>query len=379
MSSQTKTDNSKIAPSDVGSNKTTKPLSKLARKSKSQVEIEAYRQFIYLELPSVIYKPPLTAKHLMPFCLVLGIIFIPIGVILIHSSYTRTLLEHDYTYCQSMTANGTCAELIESRNETCQCSFNITIPHQLSGRILIYSELDNFYQNSRMYVSSKDSNQLLGIHKAIVKYTCYPYDYRTEDDKRNPIGPCGALANSLFNDTFHLYMNDALIKLKKKGIAISDDKKYNYHNPSPHNNLKAAFQNYSKPFNWKRPAYELSHEVDNNGYRNEHFIVWMKPATFPRFRKLYAHLDELSPGNYTVVIDYNFPVIPFIGRKFFVLTQSTLVGGKNAFLGLSYLLAGILMILAFFALLYVYITIEKPSKLIIEALKLKSKSHKNER
>lgn len=52
---------------------------------------------------------------------------------------------------------------------------------------------------------------------------------------------------------------------------------------------------------------------DNNGFKNEDLIVWMRTAALPDFRKLYRRIDHtadkfkngLPKGNYTLNVDYS--------------------------------------------------------------------------
>ena len=75
------------------------------------------------------------------------------------------------------------------------------------------------------------------------------------------------------------------------------------------------FRTRPSPPNWNYTAWDLdSSNPDNNGYQNEDFIVWMRTAAMPTFRKLYRRLltnssgafqDGLPQGNYTLQIDYS--------------------------------------------------------------------------
>ena len=75
----------------------------------------------------------------------------------------------------------------------------------------------------------------------------------------------------------------------------------------------AAFKGTIKPMNWQKPVYMLDPDDDeNNGYQNEDFIVWMRTAALPNFRKLYRrvnHTEEfregMPKGNYSLIIDYS--------------------------------------------------------------------------
>ena len=62
-------------------------------------------------------------------------------------------------------------------------------------------------------MKSRDDVQLLAASLDDLKNPkadCRPYDKVDEDGRTLPIAPCGAIANSLFNDTFFLYDNEQL-------------------------------------------------------------------------------------------------------------------------------------------------------------------------
>lgn len=72
------------------------------------------------------------------------------------------------------------------------------------------------------------------------------------------------------------------------------------------------FEGTSKPVNWRKPVYSLDDDQDNNGFINEDFIVWMRTAALPTFRKLYRLIekkDNLQPtlpaGKYSLEIEYS--------------------------------------------------------------------------
>lgn len=56
----------------------------------------------------------------------------------------------------------------------------------------------------------------------------------------------------------------------------------------------------------------LDSEPDNNGFINEDFIVWMRTAALPTFRKLYRLIERksnlqptLQAGKYSLDITYS--------------------------------------------------------------------------
>lgn len=196
---------------------------------------------------------------------------------------------------------------------------------------------------------------------------CDPYRY---DNNNKPIVPCGALANSMFNgmfdfgailivrrvltasalpafyfllrfkDTFKLHRlvggKKTEVPLDGKGVAWWTDYNVKNRNPSgiPLKNAfngtilllltemgvyslilalnKDLFSGTVKPINWPKPVYELDTTDEyNNGFINQDFLVWMRRAALPDFRKLYRritddeYLDGLPAGNYSLDISYS--------------------------------------------------------------------------
>uniref|UniRef100_A0A803KA30 Cell cycle control protein n=1 Tax=Xenopus tropicalis TaxID=8364 RepID=A0A803KA30_XENTR len=264
--------------------------------------------FTQQRLPA--WQPLLSASIVIPFFFFAGLSFIAIGLGLYYSSNSIKESEFDYTgavlgdYCYN------CRN--ESRGCTCNVPFNITEFFQ--GPVCMYYELSNYYQNHYRYMISVDPKQLGGLIdnlKAPSNY-CSPYQW---DSKNLPIAPCGAVANSMFNDVISLHYKDngtyVEVPLTRKGISWWSDYNVKFQNPTNGNEtLAQVFNGTAKPSNWLTPAYNLSDDPSNTGFINEDFIVWMRRAALPSFRKLYRRIESgnfttgLPPGEYLLKIVY---------------------------------------------------------------------------
>ncbi|XP_008479039.1 cell cycle control protein 50A [Diaphorina citri] len=123
----------------------------------------------------------------------------------------------------------------------CTCELQFALSEEIEGNVYIYYGLTNFYQNHRRYVKSRDDLQLLGQLSSTVSIDCEDYDYAIVDGVKKAIAPCGAIANSLFSDSFKIF-NDKKkeVPVLRTGIAWPSDKAVKFHNP-PGPDLKEVF------------------------------------------------------------------------------------------------------------------------------------------
>lgn len=313
------------------------------------------------------WQPVLTAGTVLPAFFLIGILFIPIGALLLISSNSINEFVYDYTHCKPDNGNRTCAEIISASPDTnCRCNINFELEKDFLGKVYMYYGLTNYYQNHRRYVKSRDDDQLLGRLSSTPSSDCSPFAY-VDDDDGKPIAPCGAIANSLFSDEFELHLVDGRpVPLLKTEIAWPSDRQIKFRNPE--GDLKTALHGFKRPKAWRRELWELDlSNEENNGFQNEDLIVWMRTAALPTFRKLHRRIDHsderfqegLLKGNYSLSVTYSYSVTEFDGTKKFILSTTSLLGGKNPFLGFAYIVVGSVCFLLGIVLLIIHLKCSK--------------------
>ena len=272
-------------------------------------------------------------------------------------------------------------------NENCTLTFNVT--KQMDPPVLIYYELTNFHQNYRSYTESRDDFQLTG--------TVYDDKNNNQDKlsktKCNPINvlgntvinPCGLIANTFFNDKFTLGDDtttsappvddlDQKLILREDGIAWQSDLKYRFKMPNGFNStvcpdesaescdststcctttysdwsctVPAINQTDNKCYAYNYPQQDTTQYLYQTyptiispleHVTNEHFIVWMRIAAQPKFRKLYGYIDQTIPAG-TILnfnVNMNYVVESFGGTKSFTITTNSMWGTKDSSIGIT--------------------------------------------
>ncbi|KAH6783112.1 ALA-interacting subunit 5 [Perilla frutescens var. hirtella] len=168
------------------------------------------------------------------------------------------------------------------------CIRTLTIPKKMKHPIFVYYQLDQFYQNHRRYVKSRNDEQYRNPSAGDHTGNCEPEARNSQDQ---PIVPCGLIAWSLFNDTYSLSRNDIALPINKKVIAWESDKTHKFgSNVYPKN-----FQNKSQIGGGKLDeSIPLSEQDD--------LLVWMRTAALPNFRKLYGRIETDLEVNEVYII-----------------------------------------------------------------------------
>lgn len=314
------------------------------------------------------YRPVATIVSTVACCVAFGLIFSALGIILlIVSSLVKDItirydsIEQCDKFFNNSFNNQTLVYLddlngeldddikdllnIASLDEKRICEIQFTLFETMEPPIHVYYELDNFYQNHRRFIQSRNVAQLSGsiFNASDLELECDPITtvkdlginktfggyYLSED---SPANPCGLFARAFFNDTYKLLNStQENILINETNIAWPSDKEYRF----------------KLPLNAER--------IQWINVTDEHFMVWMRPAGTNNFRKLWGRInEELHPGNYTLQIVNNYKVSDFKGKKSFVLSTSSFLGGKNTFLGTAYIVLGVICLLtsAIFSIAY---------------------------
>jgi len=322
------------------------------------------------------WQPIMTPLKVVIIFVCIGVSFIPTGVTLLKIS--NDVYEKKVMYDGSNQAVD-CS--ITEKNQGRKCKIDFTFDEAVSGPLYVYYELENFYQNHRRYVSSRDPNQLYGEYQpnSLLKTTCQ-VAYR---NKTKTINPCGLIANSLFTDIITLDTNST-ITLDSSDISWeTDDGKYkqpdgfvkgkvsDYPQKTCSQALgvndEAGCKTYKDPTSgenyyfyyprWAETQYLYETYPDQisplDGVDDKHFRVWMRPAALPQFRKLYGKIDsDFEKGDQlSFKLVANYEVSSFDGSKSIVISTLGEFGGRNPYLGVAYIVVGSVSLL--FALLFI--------------------------
>lgn len=315
--------------------------------SKKHSRKPVYSRFTQQELPAC--KPILTPGLVIATFTIIGIIFIPLGLVSLSASEKVVEIVDRYDEsCVPSNYSNDKLKFIQNPSINKSCVRTLTVPKLMKSPVFIYYQLDNYYQNHRRYVKSRSDKQLRSVSDEKSTTDCSPED-KTVD---GPIVPCGLVAWSLFNDTYWFSVNSKTIEVNKHDIAWKSDKEHKFgSNVYPKNFQSGGLIGGAK----LNSSVPLSKQED--------LMVWMRTAALPTFRKLYGKIEQDLQANekIQVVIQNNYNTYSFSGKKKLVLSTTSWIGGKNDFLGIAYIIVGGLCL--FLAVCFILLYVIKPRPL----------------
>ncbi|GAX75275.1 hypothetical protein CEUSTIGMA_g2720.t1 [Chlamydomonas eustigma] len=319
-------------------------------------------------------KPVLTKVWVTLVFLITSLILIPVGVVcLIYGLQAHEIVTR-YDNCKmsgetdALTSNSDIQQFLWQNagdSKALSCQIVVSIDKDMKGPLYLYYEIHGLYQNHRRYVRSHVDLQLAGqggwqgyVNDQTQSQSCVPI---LNNAYGNQINPCGLVAWSLFNDTYHVKYHQrnskqnvsslAYVDLPATGIAFQSDITYRFANYTPQN------------FQPDLASWGGGGNITGTLKEDQRFQNWMRLSHMPKFRKLWAVWQDvdLVAGDtlyITVVNQYN--TFSFNGQKHFVISTTNWLGGNNYTLGVTYLVAGGTSLL--FALAYLMVTLIKPRK-----------------
>lgn len=305
----------------------------------------------------------------------IGVIFIPVGVFTDRMS--SNIVELIEKYDSYDDPNLKCG--ITKANENKSCTIDFLVPRDMTPPVLVYYKIDNFYQNHNRYRDSRDDGQLLG---AISQSTFASEDCNPLNKLGNiTLNPCGLIANTLFNDVIKLKESvifgkfESPLVLREDGIAWQSDIDFKFLQPDGFKSERCEACNddacscegsdwsceepfeddegdchlFSYPYDETTQYLHETYPMVTNpieGVTNEHFIVWMRVAALPGFRKLYGWIDQPIMAGTVLSFEViaNWDVKSFRGSKSLIVSETSIFGGKNFFLGKLFFYVGVICI-----------------------------------
>jgi len=309
--------------------------------AKADEEYERLKQSRFKQQKLPAWRPVPTITSTTITFVSFGIIFIILGIIIL--VYSHNIKEYKVKYSENCNDYYDNSQYNDKNLDYNCINTIIEVKEDMDLPVMVYYQINKFYQNHRRYVKSKNDDQLHGkeISRKVADDDCKHAVTNQEmgvttNLEGGPLEPnevavpCGLIAKSFFRDSFKLLDKDGNeIKIVQKDIAWEADKKIKFKNLPP----------------------DIMNKKQWIDMENEHFIVWMRPSGLPNFRKLWGRIKKgdgnkendknvLKKGNYSVYVKNFFNVSKFEGEKYFILSTVNGFGGKNKFLGISYIVVG---------------------------------------
>ncbi|KAI8849171.1 CDC50/LEM3 family [Chytridium lagenaria] len=357
----------------------------------------------------------LTPRVLLPSLFIVATIFIAIGAILFSASkkladeviidYTNCSQDATTLYTSPSQGSGSSSTIESWRYDpiTKTCYVRFRVFEAIPAPVFLYIRLTKFFQNHRLYVKSKNDEQLkAGDLGSPVDKNCGWLQYANCEasgsnavknvdcippaDQRDPLiqradrmaqyYPCGLIANSFFFSTTNTSLDD-ISSFQCTGPAVSpqssepvctiqslsipnsyafSDKNIGIKLPYFKTGWATSNPTLQSQINtrlipppaWRKAwpslygdGYNVTNLPDLN--EMERFHNWMRPAGMPTFRKLWGRNDasDFERGVWEIQIVDNFETRRYKGTKSLVIATASFIGSKNNFMALAFLAVGV--------------------------------------
>ena len=253
-----------------------------------------------------------------------AIFFIIMGIIILVFTAQVKELKYKYYPCQKDPCNSDETEI------------NININEDMKKPVMVYYQVDGIIQNHRFYMDSKSDKQLKGeevslddLKKDKICESALTVEQMEENmwhhhrwwgnengdlSGDSLANPCGLISKTYFNDDFSEWHLDT------EELFTEEEEE-------------------------EKIAYQSDIDTYEGAKDNEHLLAWMRTSPFSNPRKLWGRINrDIKQGstlNVKIELKYNFG-----GSRYIILSTRNIFGGKSMFLGICYIIAGGLSLMA---------------------------------
>lgn len=324
--------------------------------SQSEEEIVCYCWNIakWKQLDVWAWKPILDETYVIVILFAITALFLPVALYIRHENQ----LVHEFTTRYDNVGN--CSIIENSDQYPGSCEVTINIEDDMNPPVFFYYEVREFFQTHRLYLQSREEDQLTGKELS-----------NTENCKQKSSGrdgktlvPCGLVAYSFFNDMFKGTLETPEGRMIDLCQNCTDGQEQ-WADPNSWSADDIAWDWDKKKFQHKALSDDMTAWSDLSEKQNrslprvdnEDFIVWMRPAVSKNFRKLHRKLVYEENGiqrglkkgdKLHVNVRTWFRVHAFNGEKHVVVSDVSRLGGQNSALWIMYLITGVSSFLAGF-------------------------------
>jgi len=183
------------------------------------------------------------------------------------------------------------------------CNVDITIKQDMPAPVYVYYSFTNFYQNHRRYLKSKSAPQLRAEFEndEMDVTDCEPETTKRYQNK--PMYPCGLLAYTFPPDRFVATLGGEPLCPSCNMTADRYNRSFIWEDKNTWAQKDIAWAtDVSEKFKYKKtegltrsgPRWNDIYGIDLPRVDDKDFIVWMRSAPLPNFKKLYRIIKTKS-------------------------------------------------------------------------------------